>query len=506
MNKSIVLMLVVLACAAYFSLSLSNEIKDSAWDVSFEETTLYGDIASADGITVHMASEYEDYLFWNNSFTPSGEVTTEHRVIETNYGLHERWYDGIRLSQDMGSYASYGGDLSDEIDRTGFERAYQELYEMTPNGEEREITIDISDYMDFYEFTVSIDFPGIVLNAHDLVYVEGEDVKFLEEIYGEEILDVVKIVSENFKFPVEENEEYSISMTKNEEGNVIGIGGSGSPFSPNIFAVMTNDAYYFILDLVGYPNGEKRVADASYIGMGHGIYKVPLTLPESWRALEVEGEDEEWLVSLANERHYSMGELAWYDSSKYRGEDITKLDMDGFDMVFPLDASDEILHFDLSNDFSKLYLYTRVGGVLELIVIDIATMEEVQSFEIENNSEDYWANVIDGENVITVYDSKTAMISVFTKQEDGLLNFEFKVEQGTGYLPFSGNASVYDEGRLIMVGSRDYYEGAIDLLIYEHDGLKYHGEYMSSLNSRMDLEQRYYEKPLPYFDFKLTVE
>ena len=455
---AVVLLLSLLSVAAFCMIGAS--VSEEKANVTIRETVVYGDKSYADGITVLTRAHYDDHLFWNTSYT-IGDVPK----ISTDYEFHyspyyengERRYRGLMLDADL----RYGVNTTIPADESvGLQKAYRELFDATPPGETGTKTIRLQDYYDYYPVRVNIDLPGVIWNGNDYDHLISYD-------YADERA-VWEAFNAFFKIPIPEDlPAFDISVTRHIQGHVIGTGsgGHGSQYQFYPRCAYTNNRVFFSIgNTYDHKGEETRYIDTSLIPGGYGIYSFTYQ-------------------NVRNDTNTRGNTTTFYPGYE------TGVAADTLAMVFPLDRHAEVIYMTLSNDQSKLYLFTKEYDVTHLTIIDVASMTQLQKIKItEARSFTFYE-----------YDNCIALhgwdyISVIEKQKDGLCRLAFTVPRNkeindSNYQKGVATAMAFDGQTLVLVdqtGDTEYPSletCGFTVAIYNETGLVYYAVYENSLST-----------------------
>ena len=157
MKRTFLLILLLVVSIGSVSVFASNVYKEHD-NVTFQETVLYGDRSAADGLNIKLHTYQSSQLFWDTTCKFDNEVAvdTEYNFFPMNHHIDfpESSY-GISFMCNS-DYAPDSAAYSDtNIHQPGISAAYQELFHSLKPGEEKEKTIFLKDYMDYYEFDIS---------------------------------------------------------------------------------------------------------------------------------------------------------------------------------------------------------------------------------------------------------------------------------------------------------------------------------------------------------------
>ncbi len=438
---ALVLLLCVLSASAIGMVAIQvNADKDT---VTIKENAMYGDSAMAHGLSIRMLAHYNDHLYWDVSYAPGEEPVTK---TDFDFSLREKHevgaavYDGISL--DI-SYPLEWDTTSPQEQLTGLSKAYRELYESTPEGEEATKTVYIKDYYDYYPISVRIHLPQTVWTGDDaLTTVEGAKA-------GDEIYEYANF-REFFKIPVDPSETIEVVVDRDKSNGIMSqiISSMGYPLYALSTYTSSGVCYFSIYNRTN----DGTIVDTSRIPGGYGLY--------SFQFGRTEGV---------------------YDTGVYA---------DTLRMVYALDEEVVVKHITTNADQTKLLLFTLEGdtGDLYMTVIDIATMTAEQKLPLADC--DFY-HIWEYEKFMVL--GMSDRIALITLDEDG--SYELRLMAATPdavnadfHRLFASTTMVYDGERLVMINSlheKQYQTLEICsfyLAVYDKNGLSYYGEYESSLS------------------------
>ena len=158
-------------------------------------------------------------------------------------------------------------------------------------------------------------------------------------------------------------------------------------------------------------------------------------------------------------------------------------------MVFPLEQFAEVIYMTLSNDESKLLVFTKEYDVTYLTVIETASMRELQKIKV-TEEEQYTFYEYENCVVLNGWD----YISVIEKQADGLCRLAFTVSRmkevnDSNLQKGVATTMVFDGEKLVIVDRTGdaAYPGletcGFTVAVYNETGLVYYAGYESSLST-----------------------
>lgn len=491
MKKSFVLLLALVMLISGTACFAQNELLKEKDQVHYTERVVYGDKSVVDGVTVETNIDYNHQLFWKTVYEID-EMSKE----ETEYTFYAWPHFDNRLIQEGSMW--FNIDCSNayrdvEFDKNqtyyGLEIAMKELYDSTEPGSEKQTTVYLKDYVDYYTFMFDITLPYHSENGdvqYDSNFIWGErelkeDIADLEKsgMNPEELArlkmyqaDLEKF-REFFKIPIVEKEVFTLAIAKDENGAVLGMadshvsGGQAEgdiqiPDMPNVegmdaFTFDMSSAFvdgecYFIFDPHTH-NG--NLVDVSQIPGGYGIYQFA------------------------------------YDNKK------GTIDLSTLEMVYPLDMSSTYSMIAIDGSEKNILLFSDDGTNRHMSVIDRKTMTLTDDFVIGTSGE-YISERIYEDFIVMIGNS----LMVFPLSENGRYTQAFAVDaqqiedvmvknnpnllalswesvfDWNGHTLLIADSVVYENEDLRNIYTCDFYVAAVDAT-----GLLYYGVYESTLTS-----------------------
>ena len=454
---AIVLLLSVLSVASFCM--IGGAVSEEKANVTIKENIIYGDKSYANGVTVFTRAHYDEHLFWNTTYTigDKNTTTTDYEFYySAQYEYGDKNYQGIMLDVDL----KYGYDLTTPYEEcAGLQKAYRELYDETPMGSTGTKTIRLQDYYDYYPVRVSFALPGVIWHGNDYENLRDDDYKNERAVWD--------AFNEFFKIPIPDDlPPIEITITKSHNSSGTGSSGLAFDYWFNSQNVYTNNQLFFSIgnkyDLKE-GNGTKYV-DTSLIPGGYGLYAVNFK-------------------NVRNDSNTKGNATIFYPEYE------TGIEVDTLSMVFPLEQHQEVIYLTLSNDESKLLMFTKEYGITYLTVIDVATMNQLQKIEITDAKQ---FTFYEYDNCIVL--NGWEYISVIEKQEDGLCRLAFTVSRmkevnDSNYQKGVATTMSFHNEKLVIVDrTGDEIYPSLELCgftvaVYDSSGLLYYGEYESSLSA-----------------------
>ena len=473
----IFLLLAVPAGSIFF---LSSGISQYSDDVTITETTIFGNPAAADGITVDLWSTFWEDSYWNTRVTTGDTLKTETAFYPSSPFEEDPEYYYKKMPEfGITIRDSIGYDYGDEVlpgTQNGVNDAFDELAEEILPGDSREKKISLADYMEYYALQVEITIPSDnhlgyeeILATSRVIEDEKAAADWLAELEPDSDQYIAQQLQDFFKIPVLPTEKTKIGLDKGPSGEIAGLSyGNAESEIAALWSrcnAVTDDAVYFSLRGHGT---EGTLLDFSHVPGGYGIYMLPY--------------------------------------SKTDG-----LKMDHLSMVYPLNPEIELLAMELNSDRTALLLHTSEDGIYVMTVINLQTMETQQRIEVlsvtESTTWRSWSSW-SGKDFLTVQYGENLM--VFSVNGNGVYNLDFTAqlpEPSDGWRwPQNEDVMIYDGKRLVVSGPLQgtHTDGdTFCLTIYTSQGIEYHGTYHTGFNPLSADSYQWYCRLL--YDNPLTI-
>lgn len=468
MRKALTLLLaalVILSAGFGIAQGAVNSRKEA---VTWEEETLYGDKSQVSGAVVTATNHLTSNLQWKTEgilgeeLNPTTEFTFSNDSIRYPY---EITYEGLYMYAEEDFLASISFNGTDRIPEYAREK-YADLiayckacFDSVDVGEEKEFTLNLADYMDYYSLGGHFDFPDCSWSLWN--EFEGRFSYGVPESYIEDINDF-------FRIPIlgDYSVEYTINRVQNGDsfGTSFGGGAVTPDYRPEFDAVYINGTCYLTFNTVA---GSGEVADTSLIPGGYGIYRLNTS------------RDEEGNLVL--------------------GDPVAE-------MVYPMDPSVGFYYLDASDDGRHIYLHTWQGTKLMRSIIDVQTMECLQTLCLTDQPEHFYRDMKQYDDFLVVlqlsyenFDSDRNSITVFEEDAQGLYHHCFTVPMNIPELDVHMELEIFThrtdsmdfDGKTLLVvqneSESDRYAYSygdncnFHVLAYNAQGLAYAGKYYVNL-------------------------
>ena len=465
MRKATVVLFVVLVLALGGTCFAAVTLYHQRDDVMLTERTAWGKKDVLQDLSMQINLVYQDRLRWSTkvSMKNTEEAVTEFESSLAPIYTDIRRYTGLSMDLFLDTAMVQENILQEKTE--GVTKAYAQLAETIGANEEAEAEIYLKDYVEVYPYSIQLYLPGTDIYRNP--GWSNETVKQEQERY------VIEKINDFFRIPVLEEERHSISIGKNQQGEIYHTGsgnGESDFFYMWTFNALAEDALYITFDT---HSRDGVVVDTSLIPGGYGIYRLP------------------------------------YDGSlegSVENADRISAKVDELEMVYPLDAQIRVKHLQLNGNKDKLLLHAEENGKYVVTVIDISTMEMLQKMEVMDWDKDYGYQIYEKDNFVVVMvhkpqeEGKIEAV-VFNENEEGTLENSFISEVQNKNIPSFDTSNLYlafDGNRLAMAGfleeeEQDYRETCnVFVAVCDAEGLQYYGEYGNSLETGYDPERYYY--------------
>ncbi len=483
-RAAILTCILLILCGSSVYLAASNMYEEHD-KVYYTEKVLYGDRKMADGLQIDFRSTYKYHLLWDTTHVlgenGKTETTSEYNFSTFSHyeGNGEVEYKGVNMdtSPAMETYYNHHVGAGALFAEEGLDKAYQELADTVEAGQEGEKTIYLKDYVEYYPLEIRLELPGNNISTRD--YFDENAVETYAKEHG---VHIVAKLWEYFKIPVLEEETVHIHLRKDKKGNVINHGSStteNDAFYMYTYGETTDKACFFTFDTLS-KNG--TIMDTSHLKEGYGIYTFSYEMKDVYSDMHL----------------------------------VAAPDADSFRLFYPLEPGIQIAGIKTNEKQDRILLHTVENGIYYLTVIDIATGEMVQKLEIAKWHEEW--------NGLEIYDKDDFMVmvlygeklAVVTLEENGEYKVQYvcnirekelepiQYEDGTivevvPWLNYWRADVDFDGEKLVMTGQiiDDEYGKGEDTVnfyvaVYTKEGLKYYGEYRSSLSTGIDSDKYNY--------------
>lgn len=482
MKKSFIFFVVLLLLVVSGTITANALLLDQKDAVMITENVIYGDKSVVDGVTVERNTKYDSHIHWK-TFYKVGEMSDYH--TEYKFSARGALLDRRERSYGVDVYENHVRNV-DRIEEgevlSGLELAYKELFDEAEPGEKLYKIISLADYQEYYTIDLEFDLPGLTIGTRTMDIAEiknslkSDNLNPTSRANLETTLKLIEGFHEMIKIPVLENHIYRIGVEKDLEGSLCSWGysnvnGGGSTngmdmrheelpedidgFSFWISSAMTADTCYFTFNT---RTNEGNIVDTSHMPQGYGVY-----------AFTFDAEN---------------GEIA----------------IDEMKNVCPLNPEVYVLDIVLDKQQENLLIFTEEDNTRGLTVVDINTMEQKQQFTYADKAEEHHAYIYNDFLVVRYTWDKFVILQ---RNADGSYTQQYAVNMEAianltelyGNMVFDWNGAKLLMSDSLVNEESEYYYGqncGFYLAAFDKEGLQYYGEYKSSLDTKPEYINYYF--------------
>ena len=429
MKKSLYLWGILFGIIGILGIAGVKTIADAQDQVVITQKTLEGDILAAEGITFQIRNEWSGRIGWKTTATVDNKVpgglVTDTRVTKmwesSTRSLFPAYFadrDVIELSFSADAYRIYyasGGEA-------WYEEAVSAVADRTGMGETHTEVIKWKDYCEFFPLIEEYDIDYLYVNLDEQPHS----------------------ISEMLQIQIPDTYEVEISVTRNDEGEVIQIRDLyDQRISIQSEAVRVDDGIYFTVS--ARQEDEMGKVTVLQSALGNGIYYLPL-VPTRDSLVAMDFANMKKVYSFSDE--VCVEELVLDEERKYL-------------LVFAVEAEE-----------MRLYTMDRKDMAIKS-EITLFPCKEVQSDPVIENI---------GGNLLLLRNSGD--VAFLTKEEPGVY---------TGFMTYNLGAEVmlpnsygwqyavdYQEGRLALICCESSWACSTYVYVFDQTGLLYKGYYRHS--------------------------
>ncbi len=434
MKKIVVFVSLLIALSLTSVIFVFASVNSEAGNVTYKISDKYGDRSAAFGANISVEYDHSQNMFWIADI-----VISETDVIESEFDFryHNRQSSVLNYS-GITPYSSMHYSLDrNNPNAEGLDKAYKEIYDSTPYGTERTVTVKIADYYDYYPVSVTIHIPGFSYRSFDTNNRNGYQSVASKEITAK--------FNEFFKIPVSDKDSIDITVDKDESD-----GRASNTIHTNFYnlssdCVLGERTCYIYISNSNYDNTK---ADTSLIPGGYGIYAIEFG-PE-----------------------YEYG-----------------IDLNSLRTVFSLPEDESVSHLKLMEDKGLMYIFTETDYRGYIYVIDMKDYTELQKLKVELP---VYHQITEGEGFFMLYGDEAIEVirindsgqceTVFTAKRAYYIDNSFHDLYISASVDFDGEKLIcvdhLHEGRFRSLELCSFY-----VSVYDKSGLIYYGEYNCSLSA-----------------------
>ncbi len=349
------LLVAVFLAAGFFITHSINEKKET---IAIEDTTLYGDIAAADGLSVSYHASCASLLHWDTVY-PIGTKNSTH----STFSYEKKAETTVSDEQtDIGLHLNFGMSTSGSFDLTSSDAAssypvlpFLDVAKRAASGSTYSEDVLLNDYYEYIPFSISC---FGTLNS-TLLFADIPDEN------GESLF------SRFFRLPFTKDQMVHIEITKDESGDINALSMNADDTATNndiIFSSAFTDSNSFL----AFPSilSDKSLQDTTKMGGAYGIYTFLYTSADGIRSYDIP--DDFDLAGL------QIVTFCTFDPAK---TSITSLALN----------EDKSVLFALAEESNSYVVYcidTKTGLVLNKIDLGLEHLEDISlsQFMITDNA------------------------------------------------------------------------------------------------------------------------
>lgn len=449
MRKSFVLVLVLLIFASLVLPIMHMQVNALKDKVSIAETTLFGDIGEAKGITIGYNLQYQNHMFWNTDIVIGDElaVNTEFEFFQggRNYVRRNDYSRSSCIYAEIASLnfgmSTSGGDLLENIDE--YERKHfmylpvLDVANRTQPYETRTETVYIKDYYDYYPMNIEIDLSAdYEVRDYDTVCSRLENI-FRIPVVPQHTMTISVSKGASDVYEIETNSDYGLYAI---------YGG-----------VVTDNGVYFTLGASQDWNEEPIRTKNS--GLEYGVYYMPFHI------------EKETVKGVQKPVDYIVPEVEKLSTVMEPGEEQTIIDM------------------QWNYTKSSIVLVVQENDSYKLITMEPETGKKIQELTILPKGEVGLSKMLiyEDHTLIYLWDGQFALLN---EKTPGIFNIEFTASFAAeteiwDYMYYEP-ITAYDGKRFVVANGSDRYvrDGCcVRIAVYEDGKLLYAGRFEHSLGN-----------------------
>lgn len=443
MRKSLIVLLAFFVAAGVCLAAAFQTVSAGQDQIVVTETTLAGNAAAAEGLSVQTVLNESQQLFWRTT-----HAVSEQPNAVTEFSFYGTRQDSVHFGDEITVWFEAGNfnySISGVIDLEQLEQEEHDWYEnrmlppardvasRTAAGETRTERLPLNRYYAYYP----------VYLWSDCLWTED-----IDEISAAHRT----LLHECFRIPVPDSETVEVTVTKDEAGQVVGvecnscIPEDGETTWIGAEPLVTEDAVYLLL------TGN---ADFSQFRDGYGLYRIPISVVSSAANMEFD-------------------------------PPMPYLEVENMENVYPLDPSVSA-HVSLQQglDSSELLLMEATGTGTVVRVLDTADCQVREQWNLEGTQ----SPVIWRHEALLLFSDldygEPGRLMVLRRE-----NGRYSLWLETDFYPLNDDGYYYrnlvfafDGKRLAMADFASVYDtGSHRVTVYDQSGLCYAGDYRYSTN------------------------
>lgn len=436
MKKSFTLFLVLICLAVGGLAGMAVWVSKDEEAVEVTQTTLLGDPAAAQGLTITANNQLDNHLFWGTQFPAqdAGQAQTQFRFSLQKQQYERNYVDTPELmipstSGGMGTSGEFSPEeLSDWRSGMFITPAADLAKDMVPNQTKTE-TVLLADYCD-----------TLPIGMEDYYYRYRSG-----EAYFEMMKRQQQVLQDFFAIPAPEKFQITYTLTTGSEGGVNDIQVQSDQWiNLNTATAQGEGGWYFTLD--SYVSQEDAreggiSLDLSHIRDGYGVYFIP---------------------SLAQ-----------------KDDERENLDVEKIQTVYVVPQGERTVNLD-ADEKGNLLLYTVAGETWYLNVLSGDGQQLLQRLELgQLGSNAYMADPLEGEDYLLLF-FHNDQLCLLTWDGDYVLKYVLQMPENESWDIVGKEQLAQWDGQRLALLERDnssWEEVRCRLTVWQAGELTYQGEY-----------------------------
>ena len=298
--------------------------------VSYDGEPVFGERSAAAGLTVERVSVLSDHLVWESVWDAAAGTGTTH----SRWHLAQQYeWPPVRvpgIAFEFGADTAWYTGGQQELNRVQREITADVLALYDGSGDFSTV-IDLSDYLERYDVTVSL---------RNMTGTDGA------VLFPYDVLDGL------FDVGVPDGMDYEAAVYESDDGLRVSLHPLGRLYGSYVFA--PEGGMYFTFTVAA---GSGEQPDGSQLpGGSRGVWRIPCSVDAAARP---------------------DGERWWAE-----GEFYASADPEGLENVYLLPGSCADVRLDLSRDGTRVLVFTAEDGAVWLTVLDAVTGDVTQRLEL----------------------------------------------------------------------------------------------------------------------------
>ena len=417
-------------------------------DVTFTETVHLGDPAVLDGRRASFALRCGEHMLWETEYHFGPQDS--HRT-EFSFSQEEIPEADLQTSQVLSVYQHSGWGMSTNgsisVDGSGYADLFKTVIAMTAPGEKTEMNLKLNDFAEYHALNFELDYTSDLYVCREYVdpfgSVTGSDWDCASECY--------EAFCSLFRFPVQEDYIVTVSAQRNVAGGIISLDfGCDADLQVQIIGSATDDGVYCV-PVYRTRWGVPEAIPGDH-AQGMGIYFIP------WKV--VSGEN------------------------RSGGQQVVTLDVEKAKNIYPLPDTAVVFNLMADPQTGHLWMLSLEKGQYVLTKADPAQGQILARLELmELDPDTAWTHAewfIRGDLILVLSNDQLALVTDGASPRVEFIIPYRQVADGMSCFTAETGAMLYEDG-LLYLADHPYYDGTLQVMVFNNSGPVYWGTYTSSL-------------------------